>query len=92
MQAPRLAPLPPAAAGFTLGFDAAKGRWETVRLPFRDMAAVFRAKTVAGAPPLDPSSIVSVQLMLSKFESDGKLNPKFSAGPFELLLESIAAY
>ena len=56
------------------------------------MAAVFRAKTVAGAPPLDPSSIVSVQLMLSKFESDGKLNPKFSAGPFELLLESIAAY
>jgi len=32
------------------------------------------------------------QLMFSKFEYDGKLNPTFKEGPFELPLSSIRAY
>ncbi|MDY6783791.1 MAG: CIA30 family protein, partial [Cyanobacteriota bacterium] len=34
----------------------------------------------------------SMQLMLSKFEYDGALNPQFTPGHFELQLESIKAY
>lgn len=32
------------------------------------------------------------QLMFSKFEYDGKLNPTFVEGPFELPVSSIRAY
>jgi len=32
------------------------------------------------------------QLMFSKFEYDGKLNPTFVEGPFELPLSSVRAY
>ena len=32
------------------------------------------------------------QLMYSKFEYDGKLNPKFVEGPFQLSLSRISAY
>lgn len=32
------------------------------------------------------------QLMFSKFEYDGKLNPTFVEGPFQLPLSSIRAY
>lgn len=44
------------------------------------------------APPLDASKIYSLQLMLSKFEYDEKLNPAFKGdGAFELPVESIRA-
>jgi uncharacterized protein YbjT (DUF2867 family) len=53
---------------------------------------VFRARTDRSAPPLDTSSVHSLQIMLSKFEYDGELNPHFSPGTFELPLASITAY
>lgn len=40
-------------------------------------------------PPFAPSQIFSFQLMLSKFELDGDLNPNFSTGQFELCVSSI---
>jgi len=36
--------------------------------------------------------IRSMQLMLSKFEYDGELNPNIQMGRFELPIESIQAY
>ena len=33
--------------------------------------------------------LVSLQLMLSKFENDGKLNPSFKTGPFKLPVAKI---
>lgn len=66
--------------------------WQTVRIPFGDLRPVFRARTVADAPPFDRAQITSLQLMLSKFEYDGALNPHFVPGPFRLEVESIAAY
>ncbi|CAI5467512.1 unnamed protein product [Closterium sp. Yama58-4] len=80
------------ALGYTASFDTLAGTWHTVRLPFSSFAPVFRARTVPGAPPLDTSNIASLQLMLSKFEYDGRLNPSFTPGPFTLPLTSIAAY
>jgi hypothetical protein len=53
---------------------------------------VFRAKTVKNGPSLNSSQIRSLQLMLSKFEYDGALNPHFEAGSFALLVQAIAVH
>jgi NAD(P)-dependent dehydrogenase (short-subunit alcohol dehydrogenase family) len=78
--------------GYTASFDTRPGEWQTVRLPFAAFVPVFRAKTVAGAPRFDPRRLTSVQLMLSKFEYDGRLNPAFREGAFELPLQRVSAY
>ncbi|MDB9376248.1 CIA30 family protein, partial [Nodularia sphaerocarpa] len=66
--------------------------WITVRVPFKDLVPVFRAKVLQDAPPIYAGKVASFQLMLSKFEYDGALNPKFSPGNFALQIESIKAY
>jgi hypothetical protein len=68
------------------------GEWITVRVPFLDMVAVERAKTVDNAPPVDIRNLRSLQFMLSKFEYNGQLNPRFTAGRFSLSIESIGTY
>ncbi|KAL7089182.1 hypothetical protein ACP275_13G173000 [Erythranthe tilingii] len=78
--------------GYTVGFDTVKDQWQSVRLPFSSLRPIFRAKTVADAPPFNPSEIISLQLMFSKFEYDGKLNPTFLEGPFQLPVSAIRAY
>ncbi|CAN1283528.1 Protein HIGH CHLOROPHYLL FLUORESCENCE PHENOTYPE 173, chloroplastic, partial [Linum perenne] len=78
--------------GYTVGFDTTEGQWQTIRLPFSSLKPIFRARTVPDAPPFDPSNIISFQLMFSKFESDGKLNPTFAEGPFQLPLSSIKTF
>lgn len=77
---------------YASGFDTVPSTWITVLLPFVEMIPIFRAKTVTDAPSLDPSQILSFQVMLSKFERDKQLNPHFSPGPFALQIESIAVY
>ncbi|CAN4105645.1 unnamed protein product [Withania somnifera] len=77
--------------GYTVIFDTVEG-WQSVRLPFSSLRPIFRARTVLDASPFDPSLITSLQLMFSKFESDGKLNPTFKEGPFELPVSCIRAY
>jgi uncharacterized protein YbjT (DUF2867 family) len=72
-------------------FDTVPDTWITVRIPFSAFVPVFRAKTVDNAP-IDPSRVHAFQLMLSKFEYDGALNPKFDPGFFQLQVESIQAY
>lgn len=83
--------------GYTASFDTtASGNdtdsWQTIRIPFSSLVPVFRAKTQLGAAPFDSSSLVSFQLMLSKFEYDGKLNPTFKEGPFSLPVAYIGVY
>lgn len=73
-------------------FDTVAGEWQDVRIRFAEMLPVFRARVVPDCPPLDPRGISSVQLMLSKFEYDGQLNPSFRPGPFELPVERIAPF
>lgn len=77
---------------YCYSFDTAADTWTTVQVPFADLIPVFRAKTVREYPPVDPSKIRSFQLMLSKFEYDGALNPHFTPGLFQIAVESIAAY
>lgn len=72
-------------------FDTEKDRWIEVQIPFTDLIPVFRAKTLKDAPAFAPSQVYALQFMLSKFEYDGELNPKFEPGGFALQLETIQA-
>jgi uncharacterized protein YbjT (DUF2867 family) len=77
---------------YSYSFDTEPNSWITVRIPFDKLVPVFRAKTMDFADSLDPSKLISFQLMLSKFEYDKELNPKFEPGGFALQVESIKAY
>ncbi|KAL9233981.1 hypothetical protein vseg_008909 [Gypsophila vaccaria] len=78
--------------GYTAGFDTVEGQWQSIKLPFSSLRPIFRARTVPDAPPFDATNIISLQLMYSKFEYDGKLNPTFTEGSFELPLSTIRTY
>ena len=78
--------------GYCYSFDTLPNCWMTVQIPFAELIPVFRAKTLPQAGAFDASKVYSMQLMLSKFEYDGALNPKFSPGLFALQVESIKAY
>lgn len=70
-------------------FDTVAGEWQTVALPWAAFKPVFRAKTVRGGPAVDPSKLVSLQIMLSKFEYDGALNPTHRVGEFRLPIAKV---
>lgn len=76
---------------YTTSFDT-QPCWQTIRLPFTDFLPVFRARTMRDMAAINPANVCSIQLMLSKFETDGKLNPTFREGRFELPVERIAGY
>ena len=78
--------------GYCYSFDTIHDYPTTIRIPFKDLIPVFRAKTVREATQFDSARVYSMQLMLSKFEYDGELNPKFEAGSFQLEVEYIKAY
>jgi Complex I intermediate-associated protein 30 (CIA30) len=80
------------SVAYACSFDSQNDVWETIRIPFVQLIPVFRAKTVQNGSALDPSRIRSFQLMLSKFEYDGALNPHFEAGSFALLVQAIEVY
>lgn len=80
------------SVAYAYSFDTVAEQWITVRIPFAQMIAVFRAKTVNSGRSLNPAHIRALQLMLSKFEYDGALNPHFTPGEFRLLIQTIAVY
>ncbi|NDJ18302.1 CIA30 family protein [Myxacorys almedinensis] len=77
--------------GYSHSFDTVAHEWIALRIPFSSLIPVFRAKTMANAMPLNAGTVRSLQLMLSKFEYDGALNPKFHPGEFRLEVSSISA-
>ncbi len=78
---------------YCASFDTTAAHGETqVDLPFAALQATFRARTLPNEPPLDLSCVRALQIMLSKFEYDGALNPQFRAGPFALEIAAIAVY
>ncbi|PSF37211.1 NADH:ubiquinone oxidoreductase [Aphanothece hegewaldii CCALA 016] len=77
---------------YCYSFDTIYNFPQTLQIPFKELIPVFRAKTVSNAGEFDSSKVYSFQLMHSKFEYDGALNPRFSPGLFGLEIESIKAY
>ncbi len=75
----------------SFAFDTVKDAWLTITIPFCQFTPVFRARSVPNAPKLNTQAIRSMQLMLSKFEVDGELNPSFQAGKFALEIAQISA-
>jgi len=63
-------------------FETRPASWQTVDLPFARFVPTFRGRRLDGEPPLDPSRIVTLGLMVS----DRQL------GPFRLEIASLAAY
>ncbi|WP_218079311.1 CIA30 family protein [Anthocerotibacter panamensis] len=80
------------SVAYSASFDTVPKTWISVQIPFTRLIPVFRAKTLPDAPPVDTAHISALQLMLSKFEYDGALNPSFRPGPFHLEVASITAY
>ena len=56
------------------------GEWTDVRLPVASFAPTFRGRVLHDEPPLDPSRVRALGLMISDRQ----------AGPFELLVDRIA--
>ncbi len=77
---------------YCYSFDTLTNIWLTINIPFQDLIPVFRAKTVKEAGEFSANQVYSCQLMISKFEYDTALNPKFSQGFFALEIESIKVY
>mmetsp|Transcript_7940 Transcript_7940/g.17031 ORF Transcript_7940/g.17031 Transcript_7940/m.17031 type:complete len:622 (-) Transcript_7940:550-2415(-) len=77
------------SVAFCYSFDTQRAQWSDVVIPFDQLKPVFRASTLQDGTKFQPSTVFSFQLMLSKFEYDGELNPSFSAGPFALEIKSI---
>jgi uncharacterized protein YbjT (DUF2867 family) len=77
---------------YSYSFDTMPNAQMIIRVPFAALIPVFRAKTVQGAQPFDSSRVYAFQLMLSKFEYDGALNPHFSPGTFQLQVKFIRTY
>jgi len=78
--------------GYTCSFDTKPGIWQTIRIPFDKLIPVFRAKIVRDGTKFNQHHVSSLQLMLSKFEYDGQLNPSWSEGSFELPVQYIKTY
>jgi uncharacterized protein YbjT (DUF2867 family) len=77
---------------YSHSFDTVNNSWIDVQIPFDQLVPVFRAKTLDTKEVINTQNICSLQLMLSKFEYDGQLNPNFIPGHFALQVESIKAY
>jgi hypothetical protein len=60
-------------------FAPPAGEWTEVRLPADSFVPTFRGRIVPGAPPLDPTHVRALGLMISDRQ----------AGHFELLVDSI---
>mmetsp|Transcript_4485 Transcript_4485/g.12229 ORF Transcript_4485/g.12229 Transcript_4485/m.12229 type:complete len:618 (-) Transcript_4485:2455-4308(-) len=76
---------------YCYSFDTRRGEWMDVIVSFAHLRPVFRASTLRDGTTFRADSVHSFQLMLSKFEYDGDLNPSFQAGPFALELREIEA-
>lgn len=80
------------AVAYGYSFDTTPGEWLSVSIPFSQLTPVFRAKRQPQAPALNPATICSLQLMLSKFEYDKQLNPHFRPGSFCLDIATIRTF
>lgn len=78
--------------GYSFSFDTLADQWMTVDIPFTALIPVFRAKSVPEMGAFDPQRVYALQLMLSKFEYDGQLNPTFKSGGFSLGIAAISVY
>lgn len=71
--------------------NADKGNIVTVRVPFAEQVPTIFARRVPNQE-FDASNVVGFQLVYSKFQFDGELNPKFELGDFTLQAMDIKTF
>jgi outer membrane lipoprotein SlyB len=76
---------------WTTSKDLKPSTVSTVRLDFNNQIPALFARTVPDQT-FKKDNVVAVQIAYSKFEYDGKLNPKFSLGDMRLQLLELRAY
>lgn len=64
----------------------------TVKVPFSSLIPNKFANRVKTDAPFQKENVVGVQLVFSKFEYDGALNPRFRVGDFSLQVLEISSY
>ncbi|CAB9507300.1 Complex I intermediate-associated protein 30 domain containing protein [Seminavis robusta] len=69
-----------------------KQKQVTVKVPLKNLVPSIFAKIVPDAKDFDKSSITALQLVFSKFEFEGELNPKFKVGDFDVQVLQVKAY
>ena len=70
--------------------DMSNGK--AIRVPFDKQVPTLFARIDNTADPFQKDNVTAMQLVYSKFEYDGALNPKFFAGPVDVQVEEIRAY
>lgn len=78
--------------GYCYSFDTIDRQEVTIEVPFTELVPVVRARSIRDGRSFDRERVYSLQLMQSKFEYDGALNPRFSPGLFQLEINSIGVY
>lgn len=73
-------------------FDTVDRGVSEVKLPFDGFTPTKFAQIVRLSTPLNKATITALQLTYSKFEYEGDLNPKFKAGEFSLIIDSISTF
>eukprot|EP00947_MAST-08B_sp_MAST-8B-sp1_P003952 g3952.t1 len=89
-------PNPRGGASYQQDFELPAGKpgteWTTVRLPWAGFIASWRGRTVVDAPPVDPASIYSIGLRISKFKDTNEPDLAMETGDFALDVEYLGAY
>jgi len=68
------------------------GQFGDIRLAWTDFVPVVRQVEDPQRPPLDPATVRSLGLVLSRFEYNGLPNFSFRPGPFKLQVASITPF
>lgn len=77
---------------WSYSFDTIASKFMDIKIPISKLIPTKFARTVQNLQPFNAKSLNALQLSLSKFEYDGKLNPKFTEGYFQLQIESISTW
>ena len=85
------AELIPGGLRWVAEFDTEPGGTTRVVVPFQRLTASVRARPLGLPLRFDATRIKRLQLLHSKFNDSGGLNPGFRAGPLRLLLRRIEA-
>ncbi len=85
------AELIPGGLRWVAEFDTEPSGTTRVVVPFQRLTASVRARPLGLPLRFDPSRIKRLQILHSKFNDSGGLNPGFRAGPLRLLLRRIEA-
>jgi len=85
------AELIPGGLRWVLEFDTEASGTTRVRVPFQRLTPSVRARPLGFPLRFDPRRVKRLQLLHSRFNDSGGLNPGFRAGPLRLLLRSINA-